>query len=130
MNTLLPFFNYTPELYGEVLQAGILFSEHSILRLMCFKEKTISEEQQSAIRNFEYWVDAFIHNSNTAFYTASDADVNLFSIDYSNLLLSCLLTATFYDYKVYANLNSLNTGAFVLWHEGRLVKDRPMSQLL
>ena len=130
MNTLLPFFNYTPELYNEVLQAGILFSEYSILRLMCLKEQPVSRLQETALQNFECWVETFIDNSNLAFYSGVDAEVNLFKIDYSNLLLNCLLTATLYDYMVFNHKDSLNVNSFILWQDGRLIKDRPMSQLL
>lgn len=130
MNTLLPFFNYTPELYKEVLQAGILFSEYSILRLMCLKEQPVSTAQQAALQNFERWVATFISNSNIAFYSGIEKEVSLFKIDYGNLLLNCLLTATLYDYMVFSDIDVLNTNSFIFWKDGRLVKDRPMSQLL
>jgi hypothetical protein len=130
MSIILPFFNYNPKLYKEVLQAGILFSEYSILRLMCLKEMPVSGTQQLALRNFESWTEEFIYNSNVAFYAGVDTDINLFSIDYYDLMLNCLLTATLYDFMKFSVFESLNSNSFIFWKEGRLVNERPLSLLL
>jgi hypothetical protein len=130
MSSILPFFNYTPKLYKEILKAGILFSEYSILRLMCLKEMPVSITQQLALENFETWTEKFINNSNIEFYSGIDADINLFRMDYYSMLLNCLLTATLYDWMKFTALESLNSSSFVFWKEGRLMNARPLSLLL
>jgi len=130
MYTSLPFFNYSPQLYYEVLQAGLSVSECSILRLLCFKETAASATEKLALKNFELWTETFLNNSNQVFQSGTASEIKRFSEQYINLILSYLLVASLYDYKTFIAIDHLNKESFVRWFQGTLMRSRLLSQLL
>jgi len=130
MYTPISFFNYSPQLYNEVSQAGLIFSECSILRLLCFKDGAASATEKLAINGFETWAEEFLNNSNRVFQSGNKDDVNRYSSQFIEHVLSYLLVASLYDFTRFTPLNQPDKASFVAWENGNLIRVRLLSDLL
>jgi len=126
---LAPLFNYSSQLLEQVAQAGILFSEQSILRLNCGHGK-IGLEQQFALANFEIWKEEFYINCNAAFYAAPQYAVDKYETVYKADLLSALLIAELYDWSAFKSLDHVNTAAAFKWEGDRFQRSRLFTELI
>lgn len=127
---MLPPFNYSKTFFDQVQSAGILFSEHSILKLKCFIEPGRSSDQSIALANFEWWKLTFIRNCNDEFYKQADSVVCLSQEEYTEVILNCLLVAELFSWKSYDNILLLNASSFVRWDGDRIVPTRKLSMLI
>jgi len=128
-NMLTPLFKYSSQLLEQVAQAGILFSEQSILRLNCGHENPTSQ-QQLALANFEIWKDQFYSNCNAAFYAAPQHAIDRYETVYKADLLSALLIAELYDWSAFKSLDKVNTAAAFKWEGERFQRSRLFTELI
>lgn len=127
MNT--PLFNYSLQLLNQVAEAGILFSDESILKLNCVKVGH-STEQANALKNFEHWKMIFLENCNGLFYAGSTLMIKVNEERYKTDLLSALLIAELNDWSKFASFEAINTESIFRWVEGALQITRPYSRLI
>jgi len=126
----IPLFRHTPELFHKVKEAGILFSETSLLKLNCFKESGLGIAEKNAVSNFYAWQTAFTENCEKAFASGNPELKQIYRPLFEHELLNCLFVAELFDWHDYNSLTAASYTSFFEWQNGRLVNTRRLKNLL
>ena len=126
----IPLFNYTPPLFHKVKDAGILFSEDSILKLHCFKDRSLGAAEEEAVENFYYWRAEFVKNCEKVYAQSSPELKAIYRLVFEHELLNCLFVAELFDWRDFNRLETASYSSFFAWQEGRLINTRKLSNLL
>lgn len=126
----LPIFSYSESLLRQAQQRQILMSESSVLLLHCVKKHSYLRRSDVliALANFENWKQNFISNSYALFRGYSGYEVD--ELFYMETMMECLFFAELYSWEMYADASKLNDSPFFEWKNGRLTKNRPLSELI